>query len=614
MPFKVKNSVWHMKYTAKYVEEKLNEYWVKKHNCKIVEQYTGCNIGACTLHPEFFNSVLDQCNDKLVCLQQCYREDDGFSPYKTKSDFFYQYQVLVNEGFYNSGVDEIRESIESIDKDFFLNNHMDIVEDTWSHESIGAYGKGYEVRINGLEVLQVTWITHMGGVRIQYPSLEITYGFDRLCMILQDLDSIYDIKYDEDSYLQEKYNYLIHIPNQEELEREETPYEKAISRNDNILMRTIVSRIAVEHMGINLNSLSCEDPLLNPDIFNNPDEMQSILFVVPAENIHTRDECILRYIMKGVFKNVNNLASRILSDGSLQIEIFIDKCVIISSNLERKLINTFTETMIKFKYAERDSFDALELDTCNVEHSLTNIYFDSPIRNELDNRELTLRLINNYCEENDIEQNSLYIELVKKGLSNINFDSRYYDKQIKDIASIYNYSLDFTLTTIDFKHQPIFLIGSDILNELGDDVKKDIMRKVIRDPIRMKILSNINKIKKENKYNLINDLSVYIVQEIKCPLLLSQIYSMHKLSKRLMPKYNELFADNQIDYNKISIDDIFSMSFTSKPLPPCKPLSEYSEKDKESLKEFGELYKTRSYVLGFDDIMPDIIREFKKDL
>ncbi len=86
---------------------------------------------------------------------------------------------------------------------------------------------------------------------------------------------------------------------------------------------------------------------------------------------------------------------------------------------------------------------------------------------------------------------------------------------------------------------------------------------------------------------------------------------MHRLSKRLMPKYNELFSDNQIDYNKVPLNDILNFSLVDMGRGLCKPLSEYSKENEKDLKEFGELYKIRNYVLGLDQIMPEIIREFK---
>lgn len=190
------------------VEKKMSEFWTSK-GCDIIKPFIDANIGAATYHPEgTFFQCLKQEHSKIAFLQQCNRPDDGAEGAfidNSRSNLFFQYQVLITPADHldKFGIDLVKESLNYISPGFSDHNTIDVYEDNWKSPSIGAFGLGYELRVNGLEVAQITYIQKMGGVELQVPSLEIAYGFDRIVMILQDKKGIKEIEISDGVLLRE---------------------------------------------------------------------------------------------------------------------------------------------------------------------------------------------------------------------------------------------------------------------------------------------------------------------------------------------------------------------------------------------------------------------------
>lgn len=108
---------------------------------------------------------------------------------------YYQFQVLIKPS-----PDNIQElylkSLENLG--FDLKSHdIRFVEDNWESPSLGAWGLGWEVWLDGMEVTQFTYFQQVGGISVDLVSAEITYGLERLAMYLQDVDNVYDIVWNE---------------------------------------------------------------------------------------------------------------------------------------------------------------------------------------------------------------------------------------------------------------------------------------------------------------------------------------------------------------------------------------------------------------------------------
>ncbi|MBT5166745.1 MAG: glycine--tRNA ligase subunit alpha, partial [Nitrosomonadales bacterium] len=112
---------------------------------------------------------------------------------------YYQFQVALKPAPENI-VDLYMESIQSLGIDL-KKNDIRLVEDNWENPTLGAWGLGWEVWLNGMEITQFTYFQQVGGITCKPITGEITYGLERLAMYIQDVESIYDVQWtDEISY------------------------------------------------------------------------------------------------------------------------------------------------------------------------------------------------------------------------------------------------------------------------------------------------------------------------------------------------------------------------------------------------------------------------------
>ncbi|WP_042893092.1 glycine--tRNA ligase subunit alpha [Anaplasma marginale] len=173
---------------------KLDDYW-KDYGCAIMYPYTS-ELGAGTLHPATSISVLSGKETMVAYVQPVIRPSDGrYGQNPNRLYQHHQYQVIVQPSR-STLVDDYLKSLEIIG---ISKNDFDIrfIEDDWENPSIGASGLGWEVSCNGMEITQFTYMQQVGGVDCTTIPGEIAYGLERIAMVLQDVDSVYEIAWDD---------------------------------------------------------------------------------------------------------------------------------------------------------------------------------------------------------------------------------------------------------------------------------------------------------------------------------------------------------------------------------------------------------------------------------
>jgi len=173
---------------------KLLDYWGSK-GCTILEPYD-VEKGAGTMSPHTFLRALGPEPWKAVYIEPSRRPDDGRygeNPHRVYQH--HQLQVLIKPS-----PDEIQDlyldSLRAIGIDP-LKHDIRFVEDNWEAPTLGAWGLGWEVWLDGMEVTQFTYFQQVGSINCELESAELTYGLERIAMYLQDVDNIFDIKWND---------------------------------------------------------------------------------------------------------------------------------------------------------------------------------------------------------------------------------------------------------------------------------------------------------------------------------------------------------------------------------------------------------------------------------
>lgn len=171
---------------------KLHDYWSKK-GCTILEPYD-LEVGAGTFHPATFFMVLGPEPWKTGYVQPSRRPTDGrYGENPNRLQHYYQYQVILKPSPVNSQ-ELYLESLVGLGIEP-LRHDIRFVEDDWESPTLGAWGLGWEVWLDGMEVTQFTYFQQIGGIDLKPVSVEITYGLERITMYLQGVDSVYDIEW-----------------------------------------------------------------------------------------------------------------------------------------------------------------------------------------------------------------------------------------------------------------------------------------------------------------------------------------------------------------------------------------------------------------------------------
>lgn len=174
--------------------QNLQTYWKEK-GCVIMQPYD-VEKGAGTMNPSTFLKALGPESWRTIYVEPSRRPADG--RYGENPNRLYQHhqmQVILKPAPEN--VQELYlESLKAIGIDT-LKHDIRFVEDNWESPTLGAWGLGWEVWLDGMEVTQFTYFQQIGGVNCELESAELTYGLERIAMYLQDVNSVYDIQWNE---------------------------------------------------------------------------------------------------------------------------------------------------------------------------------------------------------------------------------------------------------------------------------------------------------------------------------------------------------------------------------------------------------------------------------
>jgi len=169
---------------------KLQQYWAER-GCVIMQPYDK-EMGAGTFHPATFLRAIGPEPWSAAYVQPSRRPTDGrYGDNPFRLQHYYQYQVVLKPS-----PDDIQEtyleSLRAIGIDSAVHD-IRFVEDNWESPTLGAWGLGWEVWLNGMEVTQFTYFQQVGALECRPVTGEITYGLERLAMVLQNVDSIFDL-------------------------------------------------------------------------------------------------------------------------------------------------------------------------------------------------------------------------------------------------------------------------------------------------------------------------------------------------------------------------------------------------------------------------------------
>jgi glycyl-tRNA synthetase alpha chain len=173
---------------------RLHQYWSER-GCVILQPYD-MEMGAGTFHTATTLRALGPDAWNAAFVQPCRRPTDGrYGENPNRLQHYYQYQVILKPS-----PPDLQElylgSLQAIGIDFSRHD-IRFVEDDWESPTLGAWGLGWEVWCDGMEVTQFTYFQQMGGFDMKPVAGELTYGLERLAMYIQNKDSIYDLAFND---------------------------------------------------------------------------------------------------------------------------------------------------------------------------------------------------------------------------------------------------------------------------------------------------------------------------------------------------------------------------------------------------------------------------------
>ena len=173
----------------------LQNYWDAQ-GCALLQPYD-MEVGAGTSHTATFLRALGPEPWKAAYVQPSRRLKDGrYGENPNRLQHYYQFQVVLKPAPSNI-LDLYLGSLKALGFDL-TKNDIRFVEDDWENPTLGAWGLGWEVWLNGMEVTQFTYFQQVGGINCKPITGEITYGLERLAMYLQGVDNVYDLKWTKD--------------------------------------------------------------------------------------------------------------------------------------------------------------------------------------------------------------------------------------------------------------------------------------------------------------------------------------------------------------------------------------------------------------------------------
>jgi len=170
----------------------LQRFWAER-GCIIVQPYNS-EVGAGTYNPATFLRALGPEPWNVAFVEPSRRPSDGrYGDNPNRLQQFHQFQVILKPSPLDIQ-DQYLESLGALGTDP-LAHDVRFLEDDWESPTLGAWGLGWQVWLDGLEISQFTYFQQIGGVDCRPVSGELTYGLERIAMYLQDVDNVYDLEY-----------------------------------------------------------------------------------------------------------------------------------------------------------------------------------------------------------------------------------------------------------------------------------------------------------------------------------------------------------------------------------------------------------------------------------
>ncbi|MES1941640.1 glycyl-tRNA ligase subunit alpha [Salinisphaera sp. T5B8] len=200
---------------------RLQQFWAEQ-GCAIV-QPLDMPVGAGTFHPATFLRAIGPEPWRAAYVQPSRRPTDGrYGDNPNRLQHYYQFQVLLKPS-----PDNIQslylQSLEALGLDMSIHD-VRFVEDNWESPTLGAWGLGWEIWLNGMEITQFTYFQQAGGLDCRPVSGEITYGLERIAMYIQNVESVYDLVWSDSAAGTLYYGDVFH---QNEVEQSRYNFEQA---------------------------------------------------------------------------------------------------------------------------------------------------------------------------------------------------------------------------------------------------------------------------------------------------------------------------------------------------------------------------------------------------
>ncbi|MEJ2603915.1 MAG: glycine--tRNA ligase subunit alpha [Gammaproteobacteria bacterium] len=204
---------------------RLQQFWAAE-GC-VVQQPYDMEMGAGTFHPATFLRSIGPEPWSAAYVQPCRRPTDGrYGDNPFRLQHYYQYQVVIKPSPPDIQEMYLR-SLQALGIDATIHD-IRFVEDNWESPTLGAWGLGWEVWLNGMEITQFTYFQQVGGLECRPVTGEITYGLERIAMYLQQVESIFDIVWTDGPLGRITYRDVFH---QNEVEQSRYNFEEANVEN-----------------------------------------------------------------------------------------------------------------------------------------------------------------------------------------------------------------------------------------------------------------------------------------------------------------------------------------------------------------------------------------------
>ena len=180
--------------TFQQIIDRLNRYWAD-YGCVIRQPYD-IEKGAATMSPATFFGVLGPKPWKVAYIDPVRRPTDGrYGENPNRLFHYFQYQVILKPSPLTAQTDYL-DSLRSLGIEP-AKHDVRFVEDNWESPTLGAWGTGWEVWAEGMEITQFTYFQQCGGFDCRPVAVELTYGLERIAMFIQKVDSVYDIRWND---------------------------------------------------------------------------------------------------------------------------------------------------------------------------------------------------------------------------------------------------------------------------------------------------------------------------------------------------------------------------------------------------------------------------------